>query len=72
MGLTQALTYTDVMAAACADLAQSPQRAQPCDHIRPGYRRSSVGKHVIYFRVTDYGIAIIRILHQRMDSTRRL
>jgi toxin ParE1/3/4 len=23
---------------------------------------------MIYFRITDYGIAIIRILHERMDA----
>jgi len=27
---------------------------------------------MIYFRITDYGIAIIRILHERMDVTRHL
>jgi len=23
---------------------------------------------MIYFRITDYGIAIIRVLHERMDA----
>jgi hypothetical protein len=27
---------------------------------------------MIYFRETDYGIAIIRILHHRMDAGRQL
>jgi toxin ParE1/3/4 len=31
-----------------------------------------VGQHVIYFRVTRYGIAVIRILHQRMEAARHL
>lgn len=67
-GLAQAMRYTDLIAAACADLAETPQRAQRCDNIRPGYRRRSIERHMIYFRVTDYGIAIVRILHQRMDA----
>jgi len=27
---------------------------------------------MIYFRVTDYGIAVIRVLHDRMDAPRHL
>lgn len=71
-GLPQAMRYTDVVAAACAELAEAPQQAQGCAHIRPGYRRRTVEQHVIYFRPTSYGIAIIRILHQRMDAARHL
>lgn len=71
-GLAQALDYADLMEAACAALAEAPLRAPGCDHIRPGYRRRSAGQHVIYFRPTDYGIAVIRILHQRMDAGRHL
>jgi toxin ParE1/3/4 len=71
-GLRQALDYTDLIAAACADLAEAPQSAQDCTSIRPGYRRRSVEQHVIYFRVTRYGIAVVRILHQRMDAARHL
>lgn len=71
-GLPQALRYTDLIEAACADLARAPQQAQGCADIRPGYRRRSVEQHVIYFRPTSYGIAIIRILHQRMDASRHL
>jgi len=38
----------------------------------PGYRRRSVERHMIYFRITTYGIAIIRILHDRMYAPRYL
>ncbi|RVT93194.1 type II toxin-antitoxin system RelE/ParE family toxin [Sphingomonas crocodyli] len=71
-GLAQAIRYTDLIEAACSNLAEAPRLAQGCDHIRPGYRRRSVEQHVIYFRPTSYGIAIIRILHQRMDAGRHL
>jgi toxin ParE1/3/4 len=66
------MNYTDIIAAVCAALAEAPQQAQACPHIRPGYRRHTVEQHVIYFRPTPYGIAIIRILHQRMDAARHL
>lgn len=71
-GLPQAMRYTDLIEAACADLAEAPQRAQGCDHIRPGYRRRAIEQHVIYFLPTSSGIAVIRILHQRMDAARHL
>lgn len=70
--LTQAMRYTDLIEAACADLAEAPQQAQGCGKIRPGYRRRGVEQHVIYFQPTSYGIAVIRILHQRMDAVRHL
>jgi toxin ParE1/3/4 len=41
-------------------LAEAPKSAPACDHIRSGYRRRNVERHMIYFRITDYGIAIIR------------
>jgi toxin ParE1/3/4 len=71
-GLPQAMLYTDLIEAACADLAEAPQQAQGCANIRPSYRRRGVEQHVIYFRPTSYGFAVIRILHQRMDVARHL
>ena len=71
-GVEQANRYTDFLTAAFAELAQSPISAPTCDYIRPGYRRQSVERHMIYFRITNYGIAIIRILHERMDALRHL
>ena len=71
-GLPQALRYTDLIEAACAALAAAPLQAPGCAHIRPGYRRRGVEQHVIYFRPTRYGIAVVRILHHRMDAARHL
>lgn len=71
-GVSQALRYTDLIEAACARLAAAPHQSQDCGAIRPGYRRHAVEQHMIYFRPTAYGIAIIRILHQRMDPVRHI
>ncbi len=71
-GIEQANHYTDILTTAFADLARSPMTAPACDHLLPGYRRRSVERHVIYFRVTAYGIAIVRVLHDRMDAPRHL
>ena len=71
-GLQQALLYTDQIEAACTRVAETPHHSQDCAIIRPGYRRKNVEQHAIYFRQTDYGVAIVRILHQKMDAPRHL
>ena len=71
-GAEQANRYTDILTTAFTELAQSPKTAPACDHIRPDYRRRRVERHMIYFRITTYGIAIIRILHDLMDAPRHL
>ncbi|MFJ2478946.1 type II toxin-antitoxin system RelE/ParE family toxin [Pseudomonas sp. NPDC087598] len=71
-GQDQASRYIDIMTTAFAQLAAHPKTAPACDAIRPGYRRCSVERHTIYFRITAYGIAIIRILHERMEAQRNL
>ena len=71
-GLEQANRYTDEFTDVFAQLAAGPQLGTACDHIRKAYRRSRVGRHVVYYRMTNYGIAVIRILHDRMLPTRHL
>jgi toxin ParE1/3/4 len=71
-GAEPASRYIDRMIAAFDELARAPNAAPACNHIRPGYRRRAVERHVIYFRITPNGIAVIRILHDRMDASRRL
>ena len=71
-GLEQADRYIDILTATFTELVQSPKTAPACDQIRPGYRRRSVERHIIYFRITTYGIAIVRVLHDRMDVPRHL
>ena len=71
-GVEQAHRYIDTLTAAFDELADAPKSAPSCDHIRQGYRRRSVERHLVYFRIEPYGVAIIRVLHERMDATRHL
>jgi toxin ParE1/3/4 len=71
-GLPQAIRYIEQIEGACLALAESPNIAVACEHIRAGYRRRTVQRHVIYLRPKHYGVAIIRILHDRMDADRHL
>lgn len=65
-GVEQAERYIDQLTASFGELAHSPMAAPSCDHIRKGYRRR------VDFRIADYGIAVIRVLHGRMDAPRHL
>jgi toxin ParE1/3/4 len=71
-GAQQADRYAATLVDAFAELALAPKTASSCEHIRTGYRRHSVQRHVIYFRITDFGINIVRLLHDRMDAQRHL
>jgi toxin ParE1/3/4 len=53
-------------------LAADPRRGRACDHIRAGYRKYPVGSHVVFYRIGDTGIEVVRILHQSMDFERHL
>ena len=68
----QAETYTLEIKAAIERIADDPRRGRSCEEIRAGYRRYGIGSHVLFYLTTAAGIDIIRILHQRMDSTRHL
>ncbi len=71
-GLEQAVNYARVLEDACAILAEAPSQGQDCGHVRPGYRRRAAEHHFIYYITTDYGIAVIRILHERMLTSLHL
>lgn len=46
--------------------------AGACDEIREGYRRYSIGSHMLFYMESPGGVDVIRILHQRMDPSRHL
>ena len=42
------------------------------EHVRKGYRASKVKSHLIFYRVLNETIEVIRILRERMDVENRL
>ena len=38
------------------------------EHVRKGYRASKVKSHLIFYRVLNDTVEVIRILHERMDT----
>ena len=51
-------------------LADDPLVSRKCDYVRQGLRAFNTGSHVIFLEETNYGIAVIRVLHQSMDFSR--
>lgn len=70
-GVDQANHYTDDIRDTCNDLAAGNKQGRTAD-IRDGYLKYSVGKHFVFFVRTGGGIAVIRVLHQQMDTKRHL
>ncbi|GBE46023.1 toxin ParE1 [bacterium BMS3Bbin11] len=71
-GAQQAQKYIDALEKRCDELAQSPHMGRERPEIKPGYRSITEGKHVIFYRVGDSGIEILRIPHGRMDIEHHL
>lgn len=72
-GTAQAERYLLAIRDACRELADGRRQGRSAEAVRPGYKKAAVGSHTVFFRLTDAGdLAVIRILHQRMDVDERL
>jgi toxin ParE1/3/4 len=71
-GERQAEIYLRLLKAAVDAVAKDPDIGRECDEVRAGYRRYTVGSHVLFYRVIATAVVVVRILHQRMDVERHL
>jgi toxin ParE1/3/4 len=71
-GFERAEAYLRELQRGAETVAEDPRRGLACDNIRFGYRKFSVGSHVLFFRASESRIVIVRVLHQRMDFERHL
>lgn len=69
-GGRQTESYIDSLTDAFAFLAENFGAGTACNHIREGYRRYPVKRHMVYYRETSYGIEVMRVLHDRMLASR--
>ena len=70
-GMTQADRYTDSIRDVCDELGAGKKQGRAVA-AREGYLKYAVGKHFVFFLRSDQGIAVIRVLHQQMDTERYL
>jgi toxin ParE1/3/4 len=71
-GAAQAEKYAANMAKRFLFLAEKKTQGSDYNHVLPELRRADYVSHAIYYRHTDYGVLILRILHGRMDPGRHL
>lgn len=69
--MRQAEAYHQEIVEVFEELASGLKVGRRAD-IREGYLKYAVGSHVIYYLPRDAEIAVIRILHRRMDVSRHL
>lgn len=69
--LEQADTYHADIVAAFEGLAAGTKVGRPVD-VRDGYLKYAVGSHFVFYRQSDSGLDVVRILHQRMDTSAHL
>jgi toxin ParE1/3/4 len=70
-GRVQADLYSDRLRASAYALLANPKAGRVAD-FNPGIRRIKAERHFIYFRVEKEDVLIVRILHERMDTSRHL
>ena len=71
-GLTRAEKYILGLHETFQMLVDFPDLGRDVGHIRPGYRKIETASHSVFYRKTEEGVLIVRILHQSMDFERHL
>lgn len=69
-GERQADKYYDELISGMATITENPRIGMACDYIRSGYRQYQINKHLVFYRIRNDKIHIIRVLHERMKFTK--
>lgn len=70
--LKQADSYHSMILKEIEFLAVRPKSGKDQQYIRTGYWSFKIKSHVIFYRIFEKELEIIRILHERMDIPNRL
>lgn len=71
-GVERAEAYIHTIRSVINLMDQFPAMAKNAENIRPGLLKYAVGSHVLFLRISDRSIDVVRILHQRIDYPRHL
>lgn len=66
-GKQQADRYLRQLERRFIDLAQNPAKGSPREELFSSCRIYPEGKHLIFYRSSDNGIEVVRVLHERMN-----
>ena len=71
-GDVRAVKYIQDLDDAFNKLAENPNLGGNADFIKKGLLNFQVVSHIVFFRVAESNISIIRVLHKSMDYQRHL
>lgn len=71
-GVEQAETYMRQIDSHTRLVAGEPSIGRACPDIRAGYFKYQSGSHVLFYRLVEGVVDIVRILHERMDFKRHV
>jgi toxin ParE1/3/4 len=69
-GSAQAKVYAQTIDAALLKLAQYPDFGRERSDVYDGAKSFPVEKHIVFYQISESGIDVARILHQRMDPSK--
>jgi len=69
-GKSQTATYLKKLRDKMLFLADNPEQGAARDELKTGYYSAFIEHHTIYYKILPTHIAIIDVLHQRMDPKR--
>ena len=68
----QADKYYQLIIDVCKEVASNPEIGRKYGHVYPGLMGYKAYQHIIFYRVGDSVIEVVRILHSKMDIEQRL
>jgi toxin ParE1/3/4 len=71
-GAEQADKYLDQLEAGMKQLLSHPLLGADYTHVLTGYRRLQVEHHAVFYQVLEPEVLVVRVLHEDMDTPRRL
>ena len=71
-GLARARSYVLGLHHAFGLLGEFPRLGRDFSRVKPNCRRHDYASHLIYYRLEDDGVLILRVLHESQDPLRHL
>jgi toxin ParE1/3/4 len=71
-GVDQAIRYYESLRNCLTVLDEQPGMGRAVEDIRGDYCRFEHRRHVIFYRLQEGGIFVVRVLHVQMDPARHL
>lgn len=69
-GRRQVRLYVDELELRTQKLAMSPEAGRVRDDVGPSVQSFPIARHVVFYLRSESGIAVLRVLHPRMDVVR--